>query len=99
VPALEALFAPPDQLVGGAGHGRNYHGDFMPSINLALDVKRDVADAVDIGDRRSAEFHDETRHTLGFRLLDFRPRDANAPASRTGAKGAYSYRRGPPSAI
>jgi hypothetical protein len=35
----------------------------MAGVDLALDVLRDVADAVDIGDRRSAEFHDETSHS------------------------------------
>jgi hypothetical protein len=34
----------------------------MAGIDLALDVARNVADAVDIGDRGSAEFHDETGH-------------------------------------
>jgi hypothetical protein len=29
----------------------------MAGVDLALDVARDIADAVDIGDRRSAEFH------------------------------------------
>ncbi len=34
----------------------------MAGIDLALDVARDVADAVDVGDGGAAEFHDETRH-------------------------------------
>ena len=47
-----------------AGHGRNHDGDFMTGVDLALDVTRDVADAVDIGDRSAAEFHDETGHVV-----------------------------------
>jgi hypothetical protein len=34
----------------------------MAGIDLAFDVLRDIADAVDVGDRRSAEFHNQTSH-------------------------------------
>jgi 2-polyprenyl-6-hydroxyphenyl methylase/3-demethylubiquinone-9 3-methyltransferase len=34
----------------------------MAGIHLALDVPRDVADAVEVGDGRTAEFHDQARH-------------------------------------
>ena len=34
----------------------------MAGVDLALDVARDVADAVDVGDRRSAEFHHKPGH-------------------------------------
>ena len=61
-PLLQRRLAPGDELVGGARHGRDHDGDLMAGIDLALDVTRDVADAVDIGDRRSAEFHDKTGH-------------------------------------
>jgi hypothetical protein len=57
------LAAPFDEPVGRARHGRDHDGHFMAGVDLALDVLRDVADAVDIGDRRSAEFHDETSHS------------------------------------
>jgi hypothetical protein len=57
--------APFDQFIGLAGHGRDHHGNVMAGIDLALDVQRDVADAVDIGDRRAAEFHDEPTHANG----------------------------------
>ncbi len=56
------LAAPFDQSIGRARHRRDHDGHFMAGIDLALDVLRDIADAVDIGDRRSAEFHDETSH-------------------------------------
>ena len=54
--------APGDQLVGLAGHGRDHDGDLVAGIDLALDVARDVADAVDVGDRRAAEFHHQPGH-------------------------------------
>ncbi len=56
------LRAPADQLVGLAGHGRDHDGDLMAGVDLALDVARDVANALDIGDGSAAEFHDETGH-------------------------------------
>src|SRR5437660_1439957 len=34
----------------------------MAGIDLALDVVRDVADAIDVGDGGAAEFHHETGH-------------------------------------
>jgi hypothetical protein len=34
----------------------------MPGIDLALDMARHVADALDIGDRRAAEFHYQPSH-------------------------------------
>ena len=85
--------APADQLVGLAGHGGDHDGDLMAGIDLALDVARDVADAVDVGDRRAAEFHDEAGH--GGRLRTFRQVAGEtaywqAPAQ----KGAYTYRWG-----
>ena len=63
-PFLERRLAPVDELIGRARHRRNHDGDFMAGVDLALDVARDVADAVDIGDRGSAEFHDETGHVV-----------------------------------
>ena len=59
------LAAPGDELVGRARHGRDHDGDLMAGVDLALDVARDVADAVDIGDRGSAEFHHQTGHDFG----------------------------------
>ena len=50
------------QLVGLAGHRRHHDGDLVAGIDLALDVVRHIADAVDVGDRRSAEFHHQTGH-------------------------------------
>ena len=60
--------APVDQLIGRAGHGGDHDGDLVAGVDLALDVARHVADAVDVGDRRSAELHHQpghdTRHIL-----------------------------------
>ena len=57
-----SLAAPGDEFVGLAGHRRNHDRDLMAGLHLAFDVARDVADALDIGDRRAAEFHHETGH-------------------------------------
>ena len=54
--------APVHQFVGLAGHRRHDDGDIMSGIDFALDVTRDVADSVDIGDGRAAEFHHEAAH-------------------------------------
>jgi hypothetical protein len=57
----------------------------MAGIDLALDVLRDIADAVDIGDRRSAEFHHQTSHqscSRPFKKLRQSPRRRK--------KGAYT---------
>ena len=56
------LAAPLDQLVGLARHGRDDDRDLVAGVDLALDVARDVADALDVGHRGSAEFHHEARH-------------------------------------
>ena len=52
------LRTPADQFIGLAGHGGDDHGHVMASVHLALDVVRNIADAVYIGDGRAAEFHD-----------------------------------------
>jgi len=57
-----AVTTPGDQLVGDAGHRRYDHGNLVAAIDLTPDVLRDIADAVDIGDRGSAELHDEAGH-------------------------------------
>jgi len=36
----------------------------MAGVDLALDVMRDVADAVDVGDRRTAELHHQASQTM-----------------------------------
>ena len=56
------LGAPADQLVGLARHRRDHDGDLVAGVDLALDMPRDVADAVDIGDGCAAEFHHEAAH-------------------------------------
>jgi hypothetical protein len=56
------LAAPLHQLIGLAGHRRHHDSDVMARVDLALDVAGDVADAVDIGDGRAAEFHHEAAH-------------------------------------
>jgi hypothetical protein len=59
------LAAPFHQFVGFTRHRRHHHGDVMAGIDLALDMMRDVADAVDTGDRCAAEFHHEAAHDAG----------------------------------
>ena len=54
--------APGDQLIGFARHGGDHNRDLMAGVDLALHVARHVADAVDIGDRRTAEFHHQPSH-------------------------------------
>jgi hypothetical protein len=55
----------------------------MAGIGFALDVTRDIADAVEIGNRRSAEFHDETGHD-GRGALSW-----TSASRRAAPKGAY----------
>ena len=66
---------PGDQLVGGPGHGRNHHGNLVAGVDLALDVAGDDADALDVGDRRAAELHDQTCH-FPVRTTPIAPRKA-----------------------
>ena len=66
------LAAPGHQLVGLAGHGGDHDGHLVAGVDLALDVARDIADAVDIGDRGSAEFHHEAGHERIGRSQDER---------------------------
>ena len=66
----QGFFAPGDQLIRRSGHGGDHDGNFVPGIDLALDVAGNVADALDSGDRGPAEFHDKTSH--GRRLRFFR---------------------------
>ena len=54
------FLAPAHQFVGFAGHGGDHHRHIVTGLVFALHMARDVADAVDIGDRRSAEFQHET---------------------------------------
>jgi hypothetical protein len=49
-------------LVRGAGHRGDDDRNFIAGIDLALDVSRGVADAVDVSDRRSTELHDKASH-------------------------------------
>ena len=53
---------PGDQLVGDAGHGRDDDCDFVAGVDFAFDVVRHIADTLHIGDRSSAEFHDDDCH-------------------------------------
>jgi 2-polyprenyl-6-hydroxyphenyl methylase/3-demethylubiquinone-9 3-methyltransferase len=54
--------APFHEFVGLAGHRRHDNGDIVSGIDFAFDVTRDVADAVDICDGCTAEFHHEAAH-------------------------------------
>ena len=90
--------APGHQLVGLAGHGGDHHRHVVAGIDLALDVARDVADALDIGDRGAAELHHQTGHG-GLADLSGRMGAGNRALRQAPArKGAYTYRRGRASA-
>ena len=91
-----AFAAPGHQLIGHPRHRRDHHGDLVAGVDLALDMARDVADAVDVGDRGSAEFHHETRHGRQVPRYDRRGRWRLSRASEP--KAAYTYRRGLPGA-
>ena len=60
--STRGVAAPFDQPVGGARHGRDHHRDLVAGIDLALDVARHVADALDVGDRGAAELHHQASH-------------------------------------
>ena len=64
---LQGRIAPADKLIGDARHGRHDDRDFVAGINLALDVVSGVADAIDVGDRGSAELHNKTGHSRRLR--------------------------------
>jgi hypothetical protein len=51
-------------LVRDARHRGNDDGNIIASIDLALDVARHVADAVEVGDGCSAEFHHQSSHDI-----------------------------------
>ncbi len=51
------LAAPGDQLIGLARHRGDDDGHIVAGVDLTLDVAGDVADTLDIGDGRAAEFH------------------------------------------
>jgi hypothetical protein len=65
------------ELIGHARHGRDHDGYIIAGVDLALDVARHVADAVEIGDRRSAEFHHQSSH--GFRTWSLNLTFPDAP--------------------
>src|ERR1700681_3292931 len=44
------------------GEASRHHCDVMPRVDFAFVMPRDVADSVDIGDGRTAEFHHEAAH-------------------------------------
>jgi hypothetical protein len=56
------LPAPLHELIGHARHGGYDDRNIVAGVDLALDMARDVADAVEVGDRRSAEFHYQASH-------------------------------------
>jgi hypothetical protein len=53
-----------DQLIGYARHRGHHDGHVVAGIDLAFDVARHIADAVDIRDRRSAELHNQPWHSV-----------------------------------
>ena len=58
----------PDQPIGLARHGRHHNRHFMTGLDLARHMRGDIADTVNITDRRAAKFHDQTCHCL-FRVF------------------------------
>ena len=69
--------APADQAVSGARHGGDHDRHVVAGLDLTFDMARDVADAVDVRNRRPTELHDQTAH---------RPKPFNVPAVRNPAK-------------
>ena len=82
LPLLEApgLLDPGHELVGLAGHGRDHHGDGVAGVGLALHMRGDVADPVDVGDRRAAEFEHQQGHGLVQMRGAERPQTRRGPA-------------------
>ena len=53
---------PGDKLIRHPGHGRNDDGNLVAFLDHALHALGDVSDALDIRDRRTAEFENQTCH-------------------------------------
>jgi len=70
---LRGVADPTDQFVGLARHGRNHDRHLVARVHLAFDVPGHVADATDIGNRSSAEFHHDARHGSDMPLRGSRP--------------------------
>src|SRR5262249_19732753 len=86
------LAAPAHEPIGDAGHGRDDDRHLVASVDLALDVSRDVADALDVGNRGAAKFHYQAGHGG---LADFSGMIWGARCALRQAlarKGAYTYR-------
>jgi hypothetical protein len=49
-----------DELVGRPGHGRDHDRDLVAGPDLARHVPGGMADALQIGDRRPPELHDQS---------------------------------------
>ena len=54
--------APANEPVRGSGHRRNDDRHLLASPHLSFHVARYIADILDVGHRRAAEFHDQTAH-------------------------------------
>ena len=86
------------ELVGLPRHGRDDDRDLVAGIDLAPHVARHVADAVEVGDGGSAEFHHETGHAvespmsgcLGGRVFAFRRMPGASPARGPATRGSLS---------
>ena len=61
-----SVAAPGYELVGRPRHGGDHHRHLVAGVDFALDVAGDIADALDIGDRGSAELHHQSRHGQRF---------------------------------
>ncbi len=56
------LAGPAHELVGLARHGRDHHGHLIAAVDLTLHQIRHMADAVEVGHRGAAEFHNNLGH-------------------------------------
>ena len=84
-----------DQLVGLPRHGRDDDRDLVAGLDLAPDVHRDVADALDGRDGRAAEFHHETG-TAGHAAAGLHARRAGRQKGgrEAGRRSRGGYRKG-----
>ena len=60
---------PGHKFVGLAGHRGDDNRDAIAAIDLALNLEGDVSDSLEVGNRRSAELHDESGHGVARRCV------------------------------
>ena len=55
------FLAPTHEFIGFPGHCRHDDRDIETGVEFPFNMARDISNALDIGDRGAAEFHDKTR--------------------------------------